>query len=742
MDWTVHPAAPRDTLSAGRPPGPDGPVESSDRIRELFTDPTLVPARWLFPPGAVVDILFGVRGCDGAEVRLRHDLSCEPGVWHEIPAQRVPEDVAPRHPALQQGDAAYHVRLQGPAREGAMRYQVGTVSPSGVVTWMPQARLLVFARSPWRSDMVGAAAMAMEGGRKVSGPVPRTTMTPGPTDWRRRLFYSLMLDRFARDARAAPEHSFVRHDPSSLFASHGGTLAGARDRLDYLAALGVGAVILSPVYVNDPDGYHGYHPLSLYTVDPRLGTMADLRTLVREAHKRDIAVVLDVVVNHMAPSLVWSRGADGAMNATFRYVTGDLDTPLFLPEDFRDPAFFHPPPPDGDAAADGDGSDDGDGDGLVGVPLFGFLDDWRTEMPDVRAMLIAHLKYWIAQTDIDGFRLDAVRHVDLDFWTTAIRDVSAYARAIGKTGFLTLGEHAGEDPAAVGVYSKQAGFSGMIDYPLFYRLTRAVVHRAAPLDTLRRYWRDDVWCYRDSRYNLGFIDNQDTSRFLHAWGRRFGDRDTARAALAAALAVLVLGPGLAAVYYGTEQEFSGECGTWIDADGDAHPHDAYVREDMFPNPDCAWVHGPLNTPAFPPYDTDTPTFRTIAHLAAARRRTPAVYAGNRYAALPWEPDILAWFMVPEDDTAEAVLVLVDLLGIGPWAGAPVDPVDLARDLPQPHARRIVCGASAGDARLLVSLGDGVACERDEGGRLRFRLGRHGVAMVGFSASGPGLGLVA
>jgi len=698
----------------------------ADRIRELFSDPTLVPARWQFPPGAVVDILFGVRGCDGAEVRLRYDVSQEPGVWHELVAQPVPDAVAPRHPALEPGDRAWYVRLQGPPREAALRYQVGTVSPSGVVAWMPQARLLVFARSPWRSDMVGSAVFGRDNGRKISGPVPRTTITPGPIDWRRRLFYSVILDRFARDDHAAPEHSFVRHDPSSPFASHGGTLKGVRARLDYLQALGVGALVLSPVYVNGPDGYHGYHPVSLYTVDPRLGTMADLRTLVREAHKRDIAVLLDVVVNHMAPSLTWSRREDGAMEASFRYLVEDHATPLFLPEDFRDPDCFNPPRMEGPEET-GD-----EGDDLVGVPLFGFLDDWRTDLPEVRAMLIAHLKYWIAQTDIDGFRLDAVRHVDLEFWVTAVREVTAYARALGKADFLTLGEHAGEDPWTVGAHSKAAGFSGMIDYPWFYRFAQVVVHRAAPLQTLRDYLERDSWAYRDSRFNLGFLDNQDTSRFLHAWGRRFGDRETARQALAAALAVLVLGPGLPAIYYGTEQEFSGECGTWVDDDGVAHAHDAYVREDMFSNPDCTWVHGPLNAPSFPPYDTATPSFRTIAQLAEARRATPAVYAGNRFGVLSGEPDILAWLMVPEDGQADAVLILVDLLGHGPWESAPVDAADLVRAVPQPHARRVVVGAGAGTVQVLFSGGTGGGVDIDEAGRLSFRLGRYGVVMIGFS----------
>gem|GEM_PF-756981 len=712
-------------------PGPTVPV---DRIRELFTDPTLVPARWLFPPGAAVDILFGVDGCEVAEVRLRYDVSLAPGVWHELTATPVPEEAAPRHPALRPGDKPFHVRVQGPVREAALRYQIGIVSASGVVTWTPQARLLIFARTPWRSDMVGAAALVRNNGCKIGGPVPRTTITPGPTDWRRRLFYTLMLDRFARDSRAAPEHSFVRHDPSSPFASHGGTLRGATERLDYLSALGVGAVILSPVYVNDPDGYHGYHPLSLYTVDPRLGSMADLRTLVREAHKRDIAVLLDVVVNHMAPSLVWSRGADGTWDATFRYLVGDQGTPLFLPEDFRDPEFFNPPA-DGAEAEEGEG-----GEPLVGVPLFGFLDDWRTDLPEVRAMLIAHLKYWIAQTDIDGFRLDAVRHVDPGFWEAAIPEVTAYARAIGKSGFLTLGEHAGEDPATVGAYSKRAGFSGMIDYPFFYRFQRVVVHRSEPLDSLRRTWAEDAWLYRDSRTNLGFIDNQDTSRFLHAWGRRFGDRDTARQALAAALAVLVLGPGLAAIYYGTEQEFCGECGSWTDADGTVRQHDAYVREDMFPNPECVWVHGPLNAPSFPPYHTDTPAFGAIARLAFARRMTPALYGGNRYPALPGERDVLAWFMVPEDAAAETVLVVVDLLGVGPWESAPVTPEDLARDLPQPHARRVTLGAMTGAAEVRLEMGEGDACTRDDQGPLRLRLGRYGVMMVAFPVkAGPARG---
>ncbi|MEQ9126136.1 MAG: alpha-amylase family glycosyl hydrolase, partial [Alphaproteobacteria bacterium] len=211
----------------------------------------------------------------------------------------------------------------------------------------------------------------------------------------------------------------ARFDPACPFAAHGGDLAGVIDRLDYLAALGVGAILLSPLNLNGPEGYHGYHPVDLYAVEPRLGDLAAVQALVQAAHRRGLAVLLDQVLNHVAPMLDWRRAGEG-WRGVFRYDMADARHLPLQPEGLRDPACFHDPSTDGDD---------------VRGRLFGFLDDWRAEREDVAAALVRSLKYWLAATDADGFRYDAVRHVEPAFWRRCTGELRRYAAAIGKTGF-------------------------------------------------------------------------------------------------------------------------------------------------------------------------------------------------------------------------------------------------------------------------------------------------------------------
>ncbi|MEM5775921.1 MAG: alpha-amylase family glycosyl hydrolase, partial [Anaerolineaceae bacterium] len=76
-----------------------------------------------------------------------------------------------------------------------------------------------------------------------------------------------------------------------------GDLPGITRKLDYLANLGVDAVWLSPIYPS-PDADFGYDVSDYRAVDPRYGTLEDFDTLVQEAHRRDIRIILDMVMNH------------------------------------------------------------------------------------------------------------------------------------------------------------------------------------------------------------------------------------------------------------------------------------------------------------------------------------------------------------------------------------------------------------------------------------------------------------
>jgi len=402
----------------------------------------------------------------------------------------------------------------------------------------------------------------------------------------------------------------VPYDSTSPHASHGGTLQGIIEKLEYLETLGVGAIIISPVYVNEESGYHGYHPLHLLMVEPRLGTLKILRNLVHEARDRNIAVILDVVVNHLADCIDW-EDYGGPAGGEFKYIQGREAAVLPLPIECRNTSLFHGP----------------EYTDIINQRLFGFLEDWRTETTYVRELLIQHLKYWLSETDVDGFRYDSARHVGVDFWKPCLAEIERYATQLGKKQFLQIAEHAGSCHEELTAYN-DAGFSGFLDYPTHYILK----HSLGNGDWLGGF--ADYFCgflsptsiYSNGwRNNLFFLDNQDTSRILHEFLTRHTERETATKCLHFALACAILGPQRPTVYAGTEQEFSGALGIHQREDtGEWIGHDCHVREDMFDNPGCIWKFGPINHKLFQPYNRDHATFKTIQKLAALRRQNPLI----------------------------------------------------------------------------------------------------------------------
>ncbi|MDX2013439.1 MAG: alpha-amylase family glycosyl hydrolase [Myxococcaceae bacterium] len=128
---------------------------------------------------------------------------------------------------------------------------------------------------------------------------------PAPTGRRAtpRSIYFVMVDRFANGSRANDGDA----DPADPQAFHGGDLAGLRGRLDWLQALGIDTVWLSPVFrmrTQKWHGYgafHGYWTYELNEVEPRLGTEAELVALSDDLHRRGMKLVLDLVLNHVGP---------------------------------------------------------------------------------------------------------------------------------------------------------------------------------------------------------------------------------------------------------------------------------------------------------------------------------------------------------------------------------------------------------------------------------------------------------
>lgn len=190
--------------------------------------------------------------------------------------------------------------------------------------------------------------------------------------------------------------------PKSFMDSNGdgiGDIRGITSKLDYLKDLGIGILWISPFYPS-PLADEGYDISDYYSIDPRFGTMEDFDELLSEAAKRNIQIVIDLVVNHCSDEHPWFRKAcedpDGAYGRYFYIMDRDGDR---LPSNLR--SYFGGP---------------------VWEPLPGHPDkvylhffhkkqpDLNWENPGLRAEIYKMMNWWLDR-GVSGFRLDAVINI-------------------------------------------------------------------------------------------------------------------------------------------------------------------------------------------------------------------------------------------------------------------------------------------------------------------------------------------
>ena len=131
--------------------------------------------------------------------------------------------------------------------------------------------------------------------------------------WKNATIYFLLTDRFANGDPDNDESLGRKKDGAVLRSFEGGDLRGIIQKIEegYFNELGVDALWMTPVWeqvhgsidegTGKTYGYHGYWAKDWTAIDPNLGTQEDLKTLVDEAHKHGIRVLLDVIINHTGP---------------------------------------------------------------------------------------------------------------------------------------------------------------------------------------------------------------------------------------------------------------------------------------------------------------------------------------------------------------------------------------------------------------------------------------------------------
>ncbi|TFD99272.1 alpha-amylase family glycosyl hydrolase [Jeotgalibacillus salarius] len=327
--------------------------------------------------------------------------------------------------------------------------------------------------------------------------------------WQDESIYFLMVDRFL-NGDTSNDFTVNTQDP---LAYHGGDFQGIMNELDHIEEMGFTAIWLTPIFSNEEDGYHGYWIDDFYETEEHFGTIEEFKALVDEAHDRGLKVILDFVVNHTAPTHPWISDSER--------------------EDW-----YHEEQPI---------RDNNDPEQLENGWIYG-LPDLNTENPEVREYLFDAAKWWIEETDIDGYRLDTVKHVPAEFWTEFSSEVKSV-----KDDFYLIGEVYDTDIRKIAEYA-DTGIDGFVDFPLAEQMRNAFQTVDQSTSRLFNYW-DYNQQFFDNPYVMGnFIDNHDMSRFtrLAADNNMFPGT---RWELATVFMFTV--PGIPIMYYGSEIALDG-----------------------------------------------------------------------------------------------------------------------------------------------------------------------------------------
>jgi alpha-amylase len=459
-------------------------------------------------------------------------------------------------------------------------------------------------------------------------PLPGKTYWRCDREWREEFIYFLMVDRFhdGRDRRPAggEARSQGSGTPDQLRRFCGGKIEGITRNLDYIQGLGCTALWLSPIFENDdaPDpssgSYHGYGIRNYLNVDPRFGTKQDLVELVDQAHRRDMRVFLDAVANHAGNVFHYPGNVPYFYSDDNRqYEIGGWNHPDYpVPVELRNPVYFHRRgeirPWAWDALPE---TQWGDFFSLKGLN--------NDETPDGLALqdiIIDAHRYWVREADIDGYRMDAVKHMGEMAVARFCQGLREYAYTLGKDEFFLFGEliagdaainrYAGPNtPGRVGDRTVFYGLSSVLDFPLWFVLPGVIKGFNRPADLVSRYeaLRERALNRGElGRYLVTFLDSHD--QIGQAVKRRVaaGARDEQ---IIAGIGYLICALGTPCIYYGTEQGFSGE-----------GPCEDLIREAMFD----------LDDPTRDHLNRECRIYREIARIAAANRAHPALRFGRMY----------------------------------------------------------------------------------------------------------------
>lgn len=320
-----------------------------------------------------------------------------------------------------------------------------------------------------------------------------------------------------------------------------GDFTGLTDRLDYLndgdpttsSDLGITGIWLMPVHPSP--SYHGYDVSDYRSINPQYGTIADFQEFITQAHRRGIKVIIDLVINHTSVEHPWfAASVSGQAPYSDYYVWSPVD-----------PGWKGP---DGQTVWHQAGN---------GKYYYGFfwsgMPDLNYQNPAVTEEIHAAAQYWLKDIGVDGFRMDAARHL-VEEGRSQLNTPATHAWL---QGFHQMYKSANPDALVIGeIWDRSSAVAkytqgDQLDLAFDFDLANAWMISADSKDArpARSVLRRDTAVFKTGQFGV-FLTNHDQNRVMSQFN---GDRQKAKAA-----AVLLLtSPGVPFIYYGEEIGMSG-----------------------------------------------------------------------------------------------------------------------------------------------------------------------------------------
>jgi len=313
---------------------------------------------------------------------------------------------------------------------------------------------------------------------------------------------------------------FYQIYPKSFQDTNGdgvGDLPGIISRLDYLETLGIDGIWLSPV-CQSPQVDNGYDISDYRAIDPSVGTMEDMETLIREAKNRGISIILDLVPNHSSDQHPWfleaKKGRDNPYHDYYIWRDGDgTCPPNEMRATFGGPAWTYVPE--------------------LGQYYFHQFapqqPDLNWENPKVRQEIYDIMRFWVSK-GVEGFRLDVVDQIgkDPELQVTGngprlheyLREMSE--KAFLEEGLVVVGEAWGADVERAKLYSAPDGSEMSM---VFQFQHMCMDQEGEKWDFRPLYLPQLKACLRNWQqglhgvgWNSLFVNNHDLPRIVSRWG--------------------------------------------------------------------------------------------------------------------------------------------------------------------------------------------------------------------------------